>query len=566
MKAAIFIHPVFIIALCCSWAALGAESGELAVDQTIEHEVAPGDTQPFEVSLGEGSYFAATIEQRGTIVDTIVWAPNGERLRRFIPLASGKFNISFVGEVAGTYRLQLSARSSAPAGSYTMRVEKIIPAAQLTSAAPEIKAQSPRIEALRKNPGTDNGNVEAFWTAVRQEGTPMIEPLDDKQYLVTFLWRGEDRTRSVRVVWPLRPDREMALTKLAGTNVWYKTLPMPRGARFTYKLAPNIPLLPGSTNPLQAASATARADPLNPRRWDERPGASEYEYSSLAELPGATPQPWVELRAEVKPGRVEEFRITSASLKNERTVAIYTPQGYAASGERYPLLVLFDDPAYRDLVPTPTILDNLIAADRIPPMLAAIIGNPTYESRKAELLGNEIFAEFLATELIPWIRARYHVTSDPRRIVVGGSSAGAFAAAHAGLRHPEIFGKILSQSGSFWWSPTRDPSAPAKFDENSEPAWLLHQFAVSPRLPLEFYLDAGWFELGTGPGILDTNRYLRDVLLAKSYEVHYREFIGGHEYVNWRGTLADGLLLLMGVGRNAEAQNAVGNAKSRRQP
>ena len=36
------------------------------------------------------------------------------------------------------------------------------------------------------------------------------------------------------------------------------------------------------------------------------------------------------------------------------------------------------------------------------------------------------------------------------------------------------------------------------------------------------------------------------LLLAKGYEVHYQEFVGGHDYLSWRGTLADGLILLMG--------------------
>jgi hypothetical protein len=39
---------------------------------------------------------------------------------------------------------------------------------------------------------------------------------------------------------------------------------------------------------------------------------------------------------------------------------------------------------------------------------------------------------------------------------------------------------------------------------------------------------------------------MRDVLLAKGYEVRYQMFVGGHDYKNWRGTLADGIVALIG--------------------
>jgi enterochelin esterase family protein len=40
---------------------------------------------------------------------------------------------------------------------------------------------------------------------------------------------------------------------------------------------------------------------------------------------------------------------------------------------------------------------------------------------------------------------------------------------------------------------------------------------------------------------------MRDVSLAKGYEVHYQQFNSGHDYLNWRGTLADGLIALAGT-------------------
>jgi enterochelin esterase family protein len=45
--------------------------------------------------------------------------------------------------------------------------------------------------------------------------------------------------------------------------------------------------------------------------------------------------------------------------------------------------------------------------------------------------------------------------------------------------------------------------------------------------------------------MLGSNRELRDVLQLKGYEVDYHEFAGGHNSINWRGSLADGLISLL---------------------
>jgi enterochelin esterase-like enzyme len=146
------------------------------------------------------------------------------------------------------------------------------------------------------------------------------------------------------------------------------------------------------------------------------------------------------------------------------------------------------------------------------------------------------FLTFLTQELLPRLRRLYAVTIDPEQTIVAGSSYGGLAAAFAGLSAPTIFGNVLSQSGAFWWSP----------EGEEEPEWLTRHYATRERLPLRWYLDVGFLEEEPGYRMVTVTRHLRDVLQAKGYPVQYAEVSGGHEYLSWRGTLAEGLLALMG--------------------
>jgi len=42
--------------------------------------------------------------------------------------------------------------------------------------------------------------------------------------------------------------------------------------------------------------------------------------------------------------------------------------------------------------------------------------------------------------------------------------------------------------------------------------------------------------------VLETSRHVLDVLLARGYEVHYQQFVGGRDYLSWSETSADGLI------------------------
>lgn len=545
----------FVVMVIWNTAALAC-AGELKLGQFREGRLNPGHSESFVLSLADGDFAQIAVNPHGQKLILKTYTPSGKPFRGTqIGPQEGKLDL--VVEASGHYRVEVAAVDRRATGSFTIVLANLVTlAARL--APPKPVVESPRILALKGAvEHGDRGSVSAFWKEVEKTGAPLIEPIpgDRENMAVTFLWRGKPDTHNVIVLWVpyvgIAPD-EYLMTRLGRTDVWYKTIKVDRRMRLAYTLALNAarlrPLSLGiDQQAITMTAAAARPDPLNPRHWRVDPqsvDAPEYRGSSILEMPGAPPQPWIVRRPGVPEGRVEKCRFTSATLKNEREIAVYLPPHYSPRAKPYPLLVVFDEEAYLTLVPTPTILDNLTSEKHIPAVVALFIGNAS-GARDRELFCDPEFDRALVTELLPWAHRRYNFASDPRQTVVAGSSAGGVGAACAGLWHPETFGNVLAQSGAFHWTP---PPGSSLTDLSSEPNWVARQFISSARKPLRFYLEAGSAEFnatGGADSILFCTRTLRDVLRAKGYEVRFQEFVGGHDYLSWRGTLADGLIALL---------------------
>lgn len=409
----------------------------------------------------------------------------------------------------------------------------------------EDRPLSPRLATLRDRlKSGDRKALADFWKEISERGAPIVEPAtgSDREMLVTILWRATEETRNV-FVFHLPPiDKPMA--RLLDTDLWYKTFRLQKGARFIYRLATNLPD-PKEWTSLARFGNAMRRDPLNPLEFAERANElNPYEvtFFSAVELPSAEPQLWSVARPKVPTGRVQRDKFNSKLLRNERPIWIYTPHSYAPNKKPYGLLVLSDGELYVNSARVATTLDNLIAAGLIPPLVAVMVNNP---DRGRELSCSSAYADFLAQEIVPWARANYHATDRPEQTIIGGVSLGGLAAACVGFKHPEVFGNVLSQSGSFWWKP----------DNEKDWEWLTRQFAANARLPLRFSFEAGLLENTSGappgqpipPPLLVVNRNLRDTLQSKGYSVHYTEFNGNHTLFNWRGTLASHLIALVGI-------------------
>ncbi|WP_459248980.1 enterochelin esterase [Streptomyces youssoufiensis] len=428
--------------------------------------------------------------------------------------------------------------------------------------APVPRVASPRVAELdrrrRRRDAAATNAVPDFWREVEAAGTPLVEPDprgDPEHAVVTFLWRGTPATRSVlvlpnKVIDPRAPEHNL-MERLPDSDVWHWSIRMRRDWQATYALCVDegAPLSPSDPGYLAWLRGQGRPDPRNPhtlpRRWGGPP-------QSVVRLPAAPPDTAWQRRADVPRGTVSRHTVGCAGLGNERRVWVYEPARAAADDgpgtgthpeaeAGLPVLVLFDGEMWQPELGVATLLDNLIADGRVPPLVALLPESLDSDTRWAELACNDRFVDFLTDDLLPWATERWPLTTDPTRTVLAGQSLGGLMATYAAVRAPHRFGNALSQSGSFWW-----PDGPAAQWLTS----LVEATPAAPDHPVRCWLSAGEQEWV----LLPANRRLPDVLRAQGYAAEYREFNGGHDYLCWRTELADGLTALLGPGRGAEGR------------
>jgi hypothetical protein len=178
---------------------------------------------------------------------------------------------------------------------------------------------SPRMSALRSAVKKGDGAaVPQFWDEIGKKHAPLIEPVpnDDQSSLVTFLWRGNTDNHNVVVIGGVAGTdlTKNQMSKIPGTDVWYKTYKVRNDARFIYSLSPNDSLQPiekidpKDRQALDKRLSDLRPDPFNPQH---DPGGMP---SSYVELAAAPQQRWINPVADTAKGNLEKLQFPSSIL------------------------------------------------------------------------------------------------------------------------------------------------------------------------------------------------------------------------------------------------------------
>jgi enterochelin esterase-like enzyme len=527
-------------------------SARIEPEHTYQRSVPIGraDVVQFQTVSPEQIVSLKIVPQTATELICRFYAPSGDFRRAFSTKLRANPTFTFFAAEPGNWRLEVSSPGTATDPAHYVLSDLRFHPLALAKPKPSGEFESPRLSAIHSP-----ADVATFWNEMTAVGTPLIEkiPGEPDERLVTFVWRGSTETKSVYVAFNWEVENRF-LSPLRDTGIWYLSVRVDRRVRTEYRFAPNLPSPSRMGN--DAVTVLLQRDPLNPKAYGwglsrDNPDDPFHQGSSVLEMPDAPPQPWVIPHPDTARGKVAAHRWESKVLRDTRNIWMYTPPGFRITGKPYPLLVLLDGGSRLSPMDTPTVLDNLIAAKRIPPVLAVLVSNPNDEARYRELGDGPAFPNFLTTELMPWVRKEYNATADPRQIMIAGMSLSGFAAVYAAFLHPETFGNVICQSGTLFFSPlsTRGKDF-QKIDHNADQNWLAQQFIGSPLLPIRFHIEAGSMErFQDGDGLLVTARRMRDVLRARGYSVLDNEFYGAHDDIVWRETFAEALIRLFDQSR-----------------
>ena len=366
----------------------------------------------------------------------------------------------------------------------------------------------PALSRLTRNPSLNDSSVQSFV----EENT---FPLQDGSR-TTFVFHGQAEAVKFQHWLDGSPNSQI-FRRHDGLDLWHLTLHLPEDSRIEYKLEVT-----------QDGQRQLIHDPLNPLLAHDPFGANSVCYGPGYEIPDWTlPDP------AATAGTIEKATIESGAFGDTRDIGIYLPHGFE-DNRSHPALIVHDGSDFARFSDLKTVLDNLIHRQEIAPLVVALIdpGN-----RLREYAGDPRHAQFVAEEVLNFLKEGFGVSGRAVDHGLMGASFGAVASLYTAWRFPRTFGRLLLQSGSFVVTGSGLEQLAPEF----RPVVAFTQlFRTNPRPVSEkVYASCGQFE-----SFIHHNRELVPLLEAAGMEVRYTETRDGHNWENWRDRLQEGLSFL----------------------
>ncbi len=309
---------------------------------------------------------------------------------------------------------------------------------------------------------------------------------------------------------------------LAGEmNDWQAdTLPMVKNSQGVWQLT--VYLEPGRWSYKFVQDGMWLTDERNPLKHSDGQGG----YNSMLQV--GTPDPLFQPRANPNErGTLQEISFQSQEL-GARTVLLYRPAGVKSDATLPWALVLhgygMDRHQWVNDGDLPTLLDNLIASQKIQPMaLLMVDGGKSFYQGPTE--------RFLMQDLLPHT-AQWGLSEDPSRRALLGVSMGGFGAFNLAYLYPDQFATSVSLSGFFDMGPISqwDPKQVTRI-----------------KAPLLYCGEQDQTSL-------QSNRALESYLSQAGVQLPFHYAAGGHTWHYWQTIMPQAVTQLAKVIAPAQAQ------------
>lgn len=352
---------------------------------------------------------------------------------------------------------------------------------------------------------------EAVHTLLSTHAFPLVEGRN-----VTFLFRGEAERVQLRH-WVYGLESGNAFRRLGASDLWAFTLDLPEASRVEYKLEIT-----------RDGLTTWEQDPLNPLLARDPFGAN-----SVCRGEGYEEPDWTRPDPEARPGSLTDLVVSDTPMGTQR-VTVYLPARFRPT-RRYPLLVMHDGGDYLQYAGMQTVLDNLVHRLEVAPPVVAF----THPGERLQEYGDDPrHAEWIVRHLVPRLERQLPLVGTPAGRCLAGASFGGLAALSTAWRHPDVFGGLLLQSGSFHFT---DIGANQRGERYERAVRFMNRFRDAPGRPAQrVYVSCGRYE-----SLIYENRSLVPVLQQTGMQVRYEESRDGHNWENWRDRMRSALSWLL---------------------
>lgn len=290
---------------------------------------------------------------------------------------------------------------------------------------------------------------------------------------------------------------------------------------------------------------------IDPNNVQVRRDGNRYE--SFLIIPGKESELYT--TGEVPHGNLVKTWYKSGVIGLTRRLYVYTPAGYETGKDKYPVFYLLhggggDEDAWTTMGRAVQIMDNLIAAGKVKPMIVVMTnGNANQSAAQNDIplppaAGQMAMADYmkyagkfeesLVTDVIPFIEKNYRTYTDKDHRAIAGLSMGGAHTQTITNNNPKLFSYIGVFSAGImnFGVPPQDI---ARIDQERE-------------AKIELLKNSGykvyWIGCGKDDFLYDSVTSLRGILDKHNFKYTYRESTGGHTWANWRIYLSEFAQLL----------------------